>query len=344
MAYAADPAIAQCLAASDNCLTARTANRLKDARALALVCAARSCPAEIRAECTKRAAAYGALIPTLVFDVKNEGGDDVSKVKVTMDGAPFADVLDGSAIEIDPGEHAFVFTSGDLGATKTLVLREGEKSRRERIVLHVGGAGGATSSGGTNGANAGANGGGSGSGTAGGSNASGTGSGSGGSAAGGGDAGGAPLTTSNSSGSEGYKFAGYVVGGVGIIGLGLGTYFGLAAASNWSSSQSECKSSASCPDRASAVSDHDSASQNGLASTIAFAAGGAAVTTGILLIVLSPSTPASKASAQASSGSGQASNASKQSVPRSTFQIVPVFAPSADGKRGISGMSAQGTF
>ena len=290
-AHAAEPTVAQCLAASDDCLTARTAKRLRDARAQALVCASRACPGEIRVECTKRAATYGALIPTIVFDARNDAGDDLSKVSVTVDGAPFADALDGTAIEVDPGEHAFVFTSGDLYARKTFVLREGEKSRRERIVLRAGGATAGTS------------------GTASAVGSDGT-----------------PLVSDAPAG-DGYRLAGYVVGGAGILGLGLATYFGLNAASHWSSSQSECKSSSNCVDHASAVRDHDSASDSGLASTVAFAVGGAALTAGILLVVLAPSQPAGRSSSQ-----------SRQRFTLGGVQLVPLLAPSSGG------LSAQGTF
>jgi hypothetical protein len=59
-------------------------------------------------------------------------------VRVTVDGQPLADRLDGTALAIEPGEHAFRFDApGHVGETRTFVVKEGEKDRRERIVLEA---------------------------------------------------------------------------------------------------------------------------------------------------------------------------------------------------------------
>lgn len=79
-----------------------------------------------------------------------------------------------------------------------------------------------------------------------------------------------------------------VAGGVGVVGIGAGTVFGLMARSRWSSSQSECPSSANCPQHAQAVTDHDSASSSATLSTIAFAAGGALLAAGAVLWFTTP--------------------------------------------------------
>jgi serine/threonine-protein kinase len=78
------------------------------------------------------------------------------------------------------------------------------------------------------------------------------------------------------------------MGGIGVVGVGLGSYFGVTASGAWNNSKNEC-STTSCPNHAQAVVDHDSAMNNGLASTISFAAGGALLAGGILLFVLAPS-------------------------------------------------------
>jgi len=58
-------------------------------------------------------------------------------VRVTMDGQPLVDKLDGTAIAIDPGLHRFLFEADDMARTeRTLVVREGDKGRRERVVLN----------------------------------------------------------------------------------------------------------------------------------------------------------------------------------------------------------------
>jgi hypothetical protein len=70
--------------------------------------------------------------------VRDESDRDLSAVHVTMDGQTLTDKLDGTAIPVDLGEHRFVFEARGLASdTRTLVVREGDKKRRERIVLVV---------------------------------------------------------------------------------------------------------------------------------------------------------------------------------------------------------------
>ncbi|MGD0526563.1 MAG: hypothetical protein ABSE49_15555 [Polyangiaceae bacterium] len=90
------------------------------------------------------------------------------------------------------------------------------------------------------------------------------------------------------------KTLAFVAGGVGVVGIGAGTVFGLMARSRWSSSQSECPSSANCPQHAQAVTDHDSASSSATISTIAFVAGGALLAAGGVLWLTTPHTDDAK--------------------------------------------------
>ncbi len=144
--HAADPTMADCLGASESSLKLRKDHHLREARQQLLVCAALTCPAEVRAECGRRVDALNAAIPTLVFEAKDAAGNDLSEVKVTMDGKPLADRLEGTAISLDPGSHQFHFEAAGFAAVdKSYVLREGEKDRRERVRL--GGAGASTGAG-----------------------------------------------------------------------------------------------------------------------------------------------------------------------------------------------------
>ena len=137
-ARAAEPTTADCLDASEKSLTLRNQHMLRESRDRLLICSAASCPADIRDECVRRVGEVNASMPTLVFDAKDAAGNDLVAVKVTMDGQPVADRLDGVALSIDPGEHAFTFeTDGQPPVQKKLVLREGEKNRHERITLGV---------------------------------------------------------------------------------------------------------------------------------------------------------------------------------------------------------------
>jgi len=136
-AHAAAPTTQDCLAANESSISLRREFKLQAARAQLLICAAPSCPADVRKECARRVDEVNAAMPTIVFEAKDATGADVSAVRVTMDGdEPLTDLLEGNAISIDPGSHSFRFESaGFPSVEKTFVIREGEKSRRERILL-----------------------------------------------------------------------------------------------------------------------------------------------------------------------------------------------------------------
>ena len=135
-ARAADPTTADCLSASENSLTLGSEHQLRAARAQLLVCAAASCPADVRKECTSRVADVNAAMPTIIFEARDAAGNDVSAVRVTMDGQRLAARLEGAPFSIDPGEHAFSFEmDGQPVVQKTFVIHESEKDRREVVVL-----------------------------------------------------------------------------------------------------------------------------------------------------------------------------------------------------------------
>jgi hypothetical protein len=135
-ARAADPTTSDCLGANESAISLRNEHKLRAAREKLLVCAAASCPTDIRNECARRVADINAAIPTIVFEVKDAAGRDLSAVKVTMDGQPLADRLEGTALSIDPGVHTFAFdTEGHPKVEKQLVIREGEKGRREPVMF-----------------------------------------------------------------------------------------------------------------------------------------------------------------------------------------------------------------
>lgn len=127
---------ASCVAATEASLGLRKQGKLHDALKQLAACADASCPAEIKAECSRRIAEIDGAMPTLILSAKDGAGNDLTAVAVSMDGAPFVATLDGRAVAIDPGEHAFHFeAAGQPGLDKTFVVREGEKDRRETVVL-----------------------------------------------------------------------------------------------------------------------------------------------------------------------------------------------------------------
>jgi hypothetical protein len=136
VAAAAEPTKDQCIDANETAQTLRKTAKLREAEQRLLVCVAPSCPGPVRDDCAQRLTEVRAAIPTIVFAVKDDADQDLTAVTVTMDGAALVDKLDGTALAVDPGEHHFAFEAeGRVKEEKTLLLRESEKDRHERIVL-----------------------------------------------------------------------------------------------------------------------------------------------------------------------------------------------------------------
>jgi len=80
---------------------------------------------------------------------------------------------------------------------------------------------------------------------------------------------------------------GLVVGGAGLVGIGLGTFFGLQASSKWSDAKGKCTDYPyGCG--ADATDLRSSAHSRAIVSTVAFVAGGALLATGLVLYLTAP--------------------------------------------------------
>jgi len=230
-AVAADPTTAECLAASEASLKSGNEHRLRKERSELLVCAAASCPADIRQECTRRVDEVNTAIPTIIFETKDASGNDLSAVKVSMDGQVLAERLEGSALSIDPGAHTFVFeTAGQAPVTKQFVIRESQKNRHEAIRL---GSPAASST---------------------------------------------PTTASTELGTQ--KTVAIVAGGVGVVGIAVGSVFGFVAMARKNDAESACP--ADCSDQRGMNLWQD-AGRAGNVSTAAFIAGGVMLAGGAAL-------------------------------------------------------------
>ena len=127
---------AACIAANDDAIALRKAGKLREALRPLAICADPACPAEVKADCAARISDIGSALPTLTLVVQDRKGNDLTQVTVTMDGAPLAGVLSGQPIPLDPGEHTFRFAApGQPLLEKKMVLRAGEKNRREIVLM-----------------------------------------------------------------------------------------------------------------------------------------------------------------------------------------------------------------
>ncbi len=133
----ADPITLQgCIQANEQAGPLRREGKLRDARAKLRSCSAASCPAAVRSDCVAGAAQADADVPTVAFSVQDPSGNDLVAVKVSIDGLPLVESLDGKAVDVDPGAHVFRFESAGLPVVeKRLVIVEGQKNRREQVRL-----------------------------------------------------------------------------------------------------------------------------------------------------------------------------------------------------------------
>jgi hypothetical protein len=132
----ADVAKAECLDASTKAQDFRRDGKLSEAREQLRKCVDPACAGAIHDDCTKWLDELERAQPTILFEAKDAAGRDVPEARVTMDGQPLADRLTGSAIPVDPGSHTFRFeVAGQPPVETTLLIRETEKNRLERIVM-----------------------------------------------------------------------------------------------------------------------------------------------------------------------------------------------------------------
>jgi hypothetical protein len=250
----------QCVDANTKAQALRRDGNLAAARDQLLMCGDVHCPGIVREDCAQRLDELERAQPTVVFDAKDSVGNDVSIVRVTIDGHALTEKLDGRALAVDPGAHVFAFeVAGQPIVTRRIVLHEGEKSRREHILVETAPPTPVTvipqSSPSATPITAPQQ----------------------------------PLETPVDSGPSGRKPLGIVLGGAGIAGIAVGSIFGVLTIVSSNNSKSECLSPTNCTDRTAALSDHSTAVTDGTISNIGFIAGGALLAAGLVLWLTAPS-------------------------------------------------------
>lgn len=108
------------------------AGRLKSASKQFTACGSdEACPEAVRADCMDLFASVERMIPTVIFSVVDQTGNDVTGViKVHSGDSVLVDALDGRAVQVDPGQHhlRFELPWGE-NVTSEVLVREGEKNR-----------------------------------------------------------------------------------------------------------------------------------------------------------------------------------------------------------------------
>lgn len=112
------------------------ASKLLAARERFLACSVESCGKNLPKDCRERYEALLPRIPTVVLEA-GRGDEQLVEVQVSIDGVVVVSRLDGRALEVDPGEHTFVFTAkGESVSEKRLVL-ESKKGQSVKAAFPV---------------------------------------------------------------------------------------------------------------------------------------------------------------------------------------------------------------
>lgn len=264
-----------CISANESAQIARKKGELRAAREQLLVCIADGCPGPIRDDCKERLAEVERAAPTILLTVKDSAGNVLTAVTVLVDDKPFAEKLDGTALVVDPGEHVFkVTTSGRLPITRKVVLREGEKGHVEEIVFPLAGS----------------------------------------------PASPAPVVApvpaapppvetppaadppAESSAGNTQRTVAYVLGGAGLVGIGIGTVFGLVSRSTYVEALTSCPNGTSSCTDAGVIGGEDAHGQATI-STAAFIVGGALLGAGLVTFFTAPKKSVVSVQPTASAGS-----------------------------------------
>lgn len=220
------------------------------ARTSLLTCMRSNCKDWMVADCSKWLTDVEARIPTVVFSARNTARRDLAAVKVqTASGEALTARLDGRAIELEPGEHVFVFIAGDgTRIEKTALVREGEKSQSivamfEASPEEVAKARAQEGPTGPTG----------------------------------------PTDRAQTGSKSTLRYVGYGATALGVVGLGVGAIFGITAIAK--KNAANCDASGACEDGEALASARSAA----VPATVGFVVGGALLIGGVALILFAPS-------------------------------------------------------
>lgn len=130
--------VAACVDAHEKGQQARTRGAMREALRHFLECGVDDCPASVRRDCLQWGEEVAALLPSVVIGVRDTAGNDVIDVRVTIDGLPSGETLDGRAIPLDPGPHDVEVDGPTVGrVVKRVLVREGDRARKVDIVVQA---------------------------------------------------------------------------------------------------------------------------------------------------------------------------------------------------------------
>jgi hypothetical protein len=238
---------AACLEAASKGQTFRDSHKLVEARDQFRLCARRPCRAAVQQECVGWLGEVQRDLPTVVITAKDGNGVDLENVQLSVDGQPLRTTLDGQAVPMNPGAHVFHCLAADgTEVDERVLIKSGKKNQAVAVVLAKPVAPSPPSPA---------------------------------------SAPPGPRETESAvappGGASPWKTVGWVVGGVGVVGIGVGTVFGVKAMGD---KNAHCNSDNVCD--AGSLSGLKTAA---LLSDVGLIAGVALVVGGTALVLFAPS-------------------------------------------------------
>jgi hypothetical protein len=119
----------QCGVAFEAAQRLQTQGKLRESQAKLIECSQSTCPAFLVRECVAVYDRVTASIPTITLVARDEVGNPLTEVAVSVDGASLAGQIDGRAFSLDPGVHDFRFDYQGKVVNVRQLLSEGEKNK-----------------------------------------------------------------------------------------------------------------------------------------------------------------------------------------------------------------------
>lgn len=124
----------QCITAHADSQKLRADSKMQEAREKLLICTRPECPAAVRTDCGKWLSEVQEEVPSVVVVATDANGNDVADVKVMVDGKVAAAELTGQPVFLDPGSHTLRFErQGYAPVERKVVIRVGERNRRVEV-------------------------------------------------------------------------------------------------------------------------------------------------------------------------------------------------------------------
>lgn len=125
---------AECISTNENSQKLRREKKLREALVELKICSQPTCPSAVQRDCTQWLREVEAALPTVSFSAKDGAGNDLTDVRVDVDGKLVLQQLDGSSVAVNPGKHTFTFThEGDAELTQEVLVSEGDKARKFEV-------------------------------------------------------------------------------------------------------------------------------------------------------------------------------------------------------------------